>query len=89
MKQLLLSLMLVSGCCGEGCLLSPWMPPPTSTDFSPNLKGCACAIDYQDMLVVLSDWGDCVPDSCCRTDLDRDGTVGTEDLLRVLDGWGT
>jgi hypothetical protein len=43
------------------------------------------AVDFTDLLAVLSSWGPCVG---CPADLDGDGTVGFADLLEVLSGWG-
>ena len=42
-------------------------------------------IGFDDLLVVLSAWGDC---AACAADLDGDGLVGFSDLLIVLSGWG-
>ncbi|MHC5026590.1 MAG: LVIVD repeat-containing protein [Planctomycetota bacterium] len=43
------------------------------------------AIDFADLLGVLSSWGPC---DACPADLDGDGAVGFTDLLAVLSAWG-
>ena len=45
-------------------------------------------VDFADMLLVLSNWGDCAaPPTACLADIDGNGTVGFEDLLEVLSSW--
>ncbi|MBT8485808.1 MAG: right-handed parallel beta-helix repeat-containing protein [Phycisphaerae bacterium] len=43
------------------------------------------AVDFGDLLSVLSTWGAC---GACPEDLDGDGAVGFADLLAVLSVWG-
>jgi len=43
------------------------------------------AVDFSDLLIVLSNWGPC--GDPCPADVDGDGNVGFEDLLAVLSGW--
>ena len=43
------------------------------------------AIDFEDLLAVLSAWGEC---ACCDEDIDASGIVEFEDLLAVLSRWG-
>lgn len=43
------------------------------------------AVDFDDVLAILSGWGPCVG---CPEDTDGDGTVGFFDLLVVLSTWG-
>jgi hypothetical protein len=58
------------------------------------LDECPCDADldadgsvgFGDLLVVLSDWGDCDPS--CPADLDGNGNVGFVDLLMLLARWG-
>jgi probable HAF family extracellular repeat protein len=42
-------------------------------------------VDFQDLLIVLSEWGPCSPP--CPADVDGDGTVGFQDLLVILSNW--
>ena len=42
-------------------------------------------IGFQDLLIILSEWGPCLS---CPADIDRDGTIGFTDLLLVLAAWG-
>ena len=44
-----------------------------------------CAVDWRDLLRVLSQWGDCA--GSCLADVDDDATVGSSDLLQVLLSW--
>jgi plastocyanin len=43
------------------------------------------AVDFQDLLAVLSEWGPCV---ACPQDIDGDDEVGFSDLLILLAAWG-
>jgi hypothetical protein len=43
------------------------------------------AVDFADLLSLLTAWGDC-PD--CPQDLDRNGEVGFADLIMILAQWG-
>ena len=77
-----------------GCIGKPWMPPPTSTHFAPDMTG-DCLVSYDDLLFLLGRWGSCEEQAalcgcppelyCCRADLNRDGVVGMDDLIVVLD----
>jgi hypothetical protein len=42
------------------------------------------AVDFDDLLAVLSSWGE----SCTGPDIDRSGEVDFEDVLAVISGWG-
>lgn len=77
-----------------GCLDKPWMPPPTSLHYAPDITG-DCLVQYDDLLAVLSFWGTCeeqaiicgcpIETYCCRTDLDRNGATDFDDVLTVLE----
>ena len=74
---------------GVSCadLGAPWMDP-TSTDLPPDLDG-DCIVGFGDLIILMSGWGPCpdwdTPDPpCCRTDLNRDGITGHEDLVYLL-----
>jgi len=56
-------------------------PPPCPED----LNGSG-AVDFGDLLAILSAWGPCNPE--CPEDLDFSGDVGFGDLLPVLLNWG-
>ena len=43
------------------------------------------AVDIQDLLAVLSDWGT----ANCLTDFDLSTSVGAPDLFRLLDAWSS
>jgi len=45
-------------------------------------------VDFQDLLAVLSAWGQCPPPDLCPEDADGDGIIGFLDLLLVLSNWG-
>ena len=60
-----------------------WMlPEPTSRPEDVNGDG---VVDFNDLLLVLSAWGDCAG---CAEDVDGDGMVGFTDLLLILSAWG-
>ena len=44
------------------------------------------AVDFGDILAILSAWGPC--EGTCPEDLDKSGDVGFSDLLIVLASWG-
>ena len=44
-------------------------------------------VDVQDLLMVLADWGPCVPGDLCSADTDLNGAVDVTDLLEVLASW--
>jgi uncharacterized membrane protein len=46
-----------------------------------------CAVDVDDLLLMLSVWGPC-GDGFCYADLNGDGAVDVLDLLILLDNWG-
>jgi hypothetical protein len=56
-------------------LLTPGIPGDVNGDGE---------VNTQDLLMLLSDWGECAG---CPTDLDGDGFVGTADLLELLANW--
>ena len=57
------------------------MPEPPLAPEDVNGDG---VVDFADLLLVLSAWGDCV---ACPEDIDGDGTVGFTDLLLILSAW--
>jgi hypothetical protein len=44
-------------------------------------------VDFADLLILLSAWGNC-PDDTCPADLDESGAVDFSDLLILLNVWG-
>jgi len=77
----------------QWCAGAEWWPEDY-THYPPNIVDlCECRVDIDDMLAILGTWGMCPnnPDDIwnCRTDLDRDGIIGTTDLLLVLAYWTT
>ena len=48
------------------------------------------AVDFGDVLAVVSAWGACPPSGACPADVDgaADGVVDLNDLLLVLASWG-
>lgn len=47
------------------------------------------AVDINDLLVVINNWGPCPPvPTCCLGSIDGDGAVEIDDLLEVINGWG-
>ncbi len=47
----------------------------------------SAAVDTDDFLALLSDWGPCA-EGPCDADLDGDGVVGISDMLELLANWG-
>jgi hypothetical protein len=45
------------------------------------------AVNIDDVLLVISNWGACPSGSSCPADVDDNGVVNVNDLLAVLDGW--
>lgn len=43
------------------------------------------AVDVEDLLLVLGQWGPC---TACPADINGDGAVGVDDMLAVLGSWG-
>lgn len=83
----------------SGCV--KWQPAPgelTETPFSvfygENKHDCPTdvtydnVVDFQDLLLILSNWGPCVPDACCEFDVHGSGEVDLDDLLAVIATWG-
>jgi len=46
------------------------------------------SVGVSDLLLLLSQWGDCQPDMTCQADLDNNNAVGVSDLLLLLAAWG-
>jgi hypothetical protein len=44
-------------------------------------------IDVDDLLLVINQWGSCVPGNC-PADANGDGAVNVDDLLAVINAWG-
>lgn len=44
-------------------------------------------VDFEDLVRVLAEWGQCAAPGACSADFDNSGDVGFEDLLVVLTGW--
>ena len=44
-------------------------------------------VDFEDLVRVLAEWGECLDPGACSADFNADGEVGFEDLLVVLTGW--
>ena len=44
--------------------------------------------DFQDLLILLAQWGPCVPGQFCEWDFDFDGVAGFSELLVILAQWG-
>lgn len=49
---------------------------------------CDGAVNVDDLLVVLNNWGECGDCSDCAADITGDCTVNVDDLLIVLNNWG-
>jgi len=46
------------------------------------------SVGFNDLLILLSAWGDCPEGETCAADFDNDGSVGFSDLLTLLSAWG-
>ncbi len=60
-------------------------PCPSDVDGDVDGNG---TVDLDDLLAVLSAWGDCPPASPCPADLNGSGDVTIDDLLAVLNNFG-
>lgn len=47
------------------------------------------AVDVSDLLITLSNWGQCPATGVCQGDLNCDGVVDVSDLLVILANWGS
>jgi hypothetical protein len=47
-----------------------------------------CAIDGNDLAVLLGSWGSCPAGKACQADLDGNGQVDAADLASILSAWG-
>lgn len=45
-------------------------------------------VDVSDLLILLSNWGQCPPGDECLGDINNDGVVNISDLLILLANWG-
>ena len=45
-------------------------------------------VDMNDLLAVISAWGQCAPPTICTADVNDDGAVNVDDLLLVISNWG-
>jgi len=45
-------------------------------------------VGVSDLLILLADWGPCLPVGECAADVSGDGAVGVTDLLALLADWG-
>lgn len=59
-----------------------------STDYVPGDLNGDNVVDGIDLLILLSNWGDCPPLGDCPADLNNDGSVDGLDLLIMLSNWG-
>ena len=48
----------------------------------------ANAVCFDDLLVLLTQWGPCITPFDCPGDIDADGAVGATDLAMLIAGWG-
>ena len=46
------------------------------------------AVNIQDLLAVISAWGECPPVVLCPADVDGSGLIEIADLLTVIANWG-
>ncbi len=64
------------------------------TSFAPAQPDCAAdlnlsgAVEFGDILEVITSWGPCPPDDYCAEDLDFSGAVDFGDLIAVITAWG-
>jgi thermitase len=45
-------------------------------------------VNIDDLLLVVTTWGACAPNSLCPADIDANGVVNIDDLLAVINNWG-
>lgn len=60
----------------------PGDEPPLTGDVDGN-----GSVDFEDLLLVLADYGPCTPGTPCPADVDGDGAVAFNDVLLVLANW--
>jgi hypothetical protein len=58
-----------------------------SSPCAPDLT-CTGAVDGQDLLILLGQWGKCADPADCPADFNNDGVVDGADLLLMLQHWG-
>ena len=73
--------------------IAPPTPPPVPCVANVvNTGTSANRVDVDDMLAVISGWGDCEPHQPCPANIVNTGTsvdrVDVDDLLAVINGWG-
>jgi len=68
-----------------------WIDTMTINSIIPDIPGDLNGdgfVDGADLLILLSEWGDCESPDDCHADLNNDGTVDGADLLILLSNWG-
>ena len=45
-------------------------------------------VDVQDLVIVITSWGECPGGLPCPADVNDDGVVNVSDLVSVITGWG-
>jgi hypothetical protein len=70
----------------------PPIPITTGTlEFNPPRTGdtnCDGAVDVDDLIAVILNWGPCQPGVPCPADVNHDGAVDSDDLVTVILNWG-
>lgn len=61
-----------------------WKEPAITGDLDNN-----GTVNVFDLLILLSEWGDCDDPNACPADLDENGIVNVFDLLTLLANWGS
>ena len=80
----------VAGVAGnnDGALNGPsWLESLECPDTIPGDIDGDGLVGFNDLLLLLSAWGDCVDCGNCPADLDGDCVIGFNDLLLVLANW--
>jgi hypothetical protein len=64
------------------------LEPCSETDCALADLNCDTVVDGADLLILLSNWGECADAEECLGDLNDDGKVDSADLLILLASWG-
>jgi hypothetical protein len=68
--------------------LGPNLPvsAPCDGDIAPG--NCNGAVDVDDLLMVINNWGECFYPGLCQSDITGNGFTDVDDLLAVINTWG-
>ena len=71
-----------------GLAISGEIPLNGVTPSDPNDINGDGAVDVQDLVIVITGWGECPAGLPCPGDVNQDGFVDVLDLVSIITGWG-